>query len=305
MIVVVAAHNSSCMRLKLNARKLTFHLGHRSHLQQTNQLSECAAATFTDILYCRSRGDQTVMHRQRVKLEAFNFYCVFLLQLSSICLLPKSEGLANCHPDTKSLSPLQLSSVILQWHRSPSHITQSSLHPAKLTLIFSWLHMWGWRAAWQPRSFSPQIQTDVSRVVFCLSIWIVSRFVTFFPPPPTPCLHSVTSLFFLPSQTSSSVPPAPVTRLLENPDSSDRSCAGPISWVLLTAGTHLITAETEVGGRACHSLSLDQCGPSTAVLGDGGGGGGGGGWYLSYSIASIRASADNHRLAFFVAVLRG
>lgn len=34
-------------------------------------------------------------------------------------------------------------------------------------------------------------------------------------------------------------------------------------------------------------------------------GGVGGGWYLSYSIASIRASADNRRLAFFVAVLRG
>lgn len=32
-----------------------------------------------------------------------------------------------------------------------------------------------------------------------------------------------------------------------------------------------------MGGRACHSLSLDQCGPSTAVLGDGDGDGGGGG----------------------------
>lgn len=217
-----------------------------------------------------------------------------------------------------SLSPLQLSSLILQWHRGPSHHDTNSTSPNKTDGSGRWHHSdifvtseLGWRAPWQPHSFPLK-----SLVVFCLSIWIVPRFVTFFPPP-TPCLHSVTSLFFLPSQPSSSAPPAPETRLLENPDSSDRSCAGPISWVLLTAGTHLITAETEVGGRACHSLSLDQCGPSTAVLGDGdgdGGGGGlgggrwggwGGGWYLSYSIASIRASADNRRLAFFVAVLRG
>lgn len=177
-----------------------------------------------------------------------------------------------------SLSPLQLSSLILQWHRGPSHHDTNSTSPNKTDGSGGWHHSdifvtseLGWRAPWQPHSFPLK-----SLVVFCLSIWIVPRFVTFFPPP-TPCLHSVTPLFFLPSQPSSSAPPAPETRLLENPDSSDRSCAGPISWVLLTAGTHLITAETEVGGRACHSLSLDQCGPSTAVLGDGDGDGGGGG----------------------------
>lgn len=96
------------------------------------------------------------------------------------------------------------------------------------------------------------------------------------------------------------IPSASPTCTPENTDRRDAGCTGPISWVLLTAGTHLITAETEVGGGVCQSFSLDQCGPSQLRprgrlwLG----------LYLSYSIASIQVWVDNQRLVIFVSVLR-
>lgn len=52
----------------------------------------------------------------------------------------------------------------------------------------------------------------------------------------------------------------------ENTDSRDSGWTGPISWVLLTNGTHLITADTEKGSRPCQSFILDQHGPSQLLL---------------------------------------
>lgn len=181
-------------------------------------------------------------------------------------------------------------SLILQWHwvlvtitTSPYSCRQrSNLSPAGV-----WHHpdtpvivRVGRRARWHSHLcsstlISSQILKDISRKPFVSP----SRLsICHFLPPhlvfsPRPLFHS-----FTPFSTSQLFRPpcfsTTCTHLLKNTDSTDRSCTGPISWVLLTTGTHLITAETEVGGRTCQSLSLDQCGPSPAVLWDGDGEGG-------------------------------
>lgn len=94
-----------------------------------------------------------------------------------------------------------------------------------------------------------------------------------------PDLHLSPVSWFVTLRQLAVFTPASTVAWEQNSDSGLKGYVGPISWVPLTTGAHLITAGTQVGGRACQSMIL------------------GGGWYLSFSLASIMASADNCRLA--------
>lgn len=155
-------------------------------------------------------------------------------------------------------------------------------------------------------------RATLSRLSLDLSLFATMPF-SFFRASQCPLFFTFILFFFLPCNHHlfsfhHLYPPT------ENTDSRDSGWTGPISWVLLTNGTHLITADTEKGSRPCQSFILDQHGPSQLLLSWGkvvcmrvcvcvwvcvGCVGG----YLSYSIVSICTSVDNERLAFFVAVL--